>query len=232
MSGTVDTEDFKERLKKICYTENFYGNFKNTCFHGAGHAILNEFGYDLQKSLDFCKEISPSESKLAYCSFGVFMELYLNLPDIEFDMKFCDSQNLLYRTSCYLEYSRNLSKKIKNIETSADAVDACKTIKEDVYRLACIKFHARNFLSFDYYDNPKQMCQVQTQTNSEKIICTATYAATLGMALTKDDNSRRYKHIVSDICKTLPFYQSGKCSDLIAEKKLYMNYTTAKDLSM
>ena len=153
----VTEDDLKTKLISVCNdkaTRKFipFGG----CIHGIGHAVTLLNNYDIDKSLEFCKQLDNG-GQTYYCATGVYMERAREFGEVDskYDKYYpCNSKpypSACYRYKMYSIFSNN---ELKN------AVEFCKSINDSAERIGC--FHG---LGFRFYK------LVESKTNSLGDVC-------------------------------------------------------------
>jgi hypothetical protein len=148
--------EFSERVDYVCGSKNTYRYFIPTCIQGVGNFLAESTKYDILKSLNFCDKLGKFDSYKENCYFGVFISYRLKFNSIlkskvEHDIAnsstghigFCENLSERYRAVCYMDMSRFLKAKDRNEKKYAEVINSCKFYKEELYRLACIKYNVR-----------------------------------------------------------------------------------------
>lgn len=91
-------------------SSNYSFNMKHFCYHGIGHAIMEDVDYDLQAALDQCDQLKDEIAQNG-CWQGVFMENVFGFTSGETDngtfsktdpLAPCDAVAKKYQSQCYV----------------------------------------------------------------------------------------------------------------------------------
>lgn len=101
--GKKTLEEVKSRLEEFCESGAMSNHKPGNCAHSLGHAVMIASGRDLKRSLEACSSY-PSEGMGYYCAAGVYMEYFMEPPDLNLkpvSLHYpCDTQTL-YPAACY-----------------------------------------------------------------------------------------------------------------------------------
>ncbi len=222
----------KEMLVKILSNVCKEPGLKNAidCFHGMGHAAFVQLEYATDDALYVCDNVTSDPVKNYSCYMGVFMEMaqdfatrdMVEVKDGRMTFKVCDSVDEKYKVACYGQHSAFFENFNLTPDDFTKNMRYCKQIENDRYRMACVKFIAGRATRAVQYEDVSGMC-AETSSPAERVMCTAVVATRIAYSIDRSRGNELYIQALHDICKTLPFYRTYECIDLVSHKsdKIY-----------
>jgi hypothetical protein len=230
--GFDNKESLVIRLKDVCKKFG-EGDSMYQCFHGIGHASLIQLNYNLNDSLYVCDNISGIRYEQINCHVGSFMEYFLqdfsteasvivkeNNNSVDVNYVLCNLLDEKYKIACYRESYNLVRGRLKAKNEYVKLMSSCKSIKERNFRQICIDKVAIVATTGLDFVKISEMCKQGTVNMEDRVVCTSSAAYRIASALDQRRTGDVYNMAISDICKTLPFFEFDNCvrqshSDLI-----------------
>ncbi|MFZ2593211.1 MAG: hypothetical protein WAX38_00360 [Minisyncoccia bacterium] len=234
----TDKDALVALLKPICTTQGPKSEID--CFHGVGHAAFVQLEYAIPESLYVCDRITDEPMKQYSCYMGVFMEMGQDFPTRQMvrvengimDFTLCNTLDSKYQLACYAQHSvlfENFNATPKDYKKN---MRFCKQVKNDKYRMACVKFFAGRAVRAVQYPDLRGVCIDSTSSSDERIMCAATFANRIARALDSSRTTLLYQQAVHDVCGQLSFYDAPRCIDLVLHRYEKMYFDAESDRGM